>query len=107
MEALILQKIEKTKNLESMVGVINFLCEVVEVHTSKKINKTDEKRKLALDFYKLVLAKLYANKKISAELYDTCKSIEDKDLEKYIDDVVEIWNRSRPLLQRLRKMCCK
>ena len=97
-----MEKIEKfigkQENISSVIAVINIVCE----YSEKEVRSGEEK----------LHKELRKRDKISQELHVECEAITEEQIEKYINDVVKIWNRSVSLWKKVRRClrnikCCK
>ena len=107
-----MEKIEKfiTKqvNISSVIAVINIVCE----YSENEVRSGEEKLHYSVRMFHVFVKELRKRDKISQELYDECEAITEEQIEKYINDVVKIWNRSVSLWKKVRRClrnikCCK
>lgn len=96
--------IQKQENLNSVIAVVNVVCEYSE--------NQEDKLSYAVRTFHVFAKELHKHGKISKELYETCEYYSEEQIKKYINDVIIIWNKHRPIIQRIRHMlrklkCCK
>lgn len=99
--------VSKQENINSIVAVVNIICE----YSEKEVKSGEEKLHYAVRMFHVFVKELRKNDKISQELYDECENITEVEIEKYINDIIKIWNRSVPLLKKLKRFlrklkCC-
>ena len=87
--------VQKQENLDSVIAVVNMVCEYSE--------KQEDKLSYAVRMFHVFAKELHKHGKISNELYETCEYYSEEQIEKYINDVIKIWNKNRPLIQRIRR----
>ena len=106
-----MEKIEKfvgkQENISSVIAVINIVCE----YSEKEVKSGEEKLHYAVRMFHVFVKELHKKDKISQELFDECQNITEEQIEKYIKDIIKIWNRSVPLLKKLKRFlrnikCC-
>lgn len=96
--------VQKQENLDSVIAVVNMVCEYSE--------KQKDKLSYAVNLFHVFAKELHKHGKISNELYEMCEYYNEEQIRKYINDVIKIWNKHRPFIQRIRRVlrnvkCCK
>ena len=100
--------IEKQENVGSVISVINIVCEFAE----KEKKSGEDKLHYAVRMFHVLAKELHKREKISDVLYGECEMLTEEQTEKYVNDVVRIWNRSVSLYKRAQRFlrnvkCCK
>jgi len=100
--------ITKQENISSVIAVVNIVCE----YSEKEVRSGEEKLHYAVRMFHVFVKELHKRDKISQELYVECEQITEEQIEKYIKDVINIWNRSVSLFKKIGRClrnikCCK
>ena len=100
--------VSKQENIVSIIAVINIVCE----YSEKEVKSSEERLHYAVRMFHVFAKELHKREKISQELYEECEKLTEDQVEKYINDVISIWNRSVSLLKKLKRFlrnvkCCK
>ena len=91
--------VSKQENIVSIIAVINIVCE----YSEKEVKSGEERLHYAVRMFHVFAKELYKREKISQELYEECEKLTEDQVEKYINDVISIWNRSVSLLKKLKR----
>ena len=100
--------IENQENISSVISVINIVCEFAE----KEKKTSEDKLQYAVRIFHVMAKELHRREKISDVLYGECEMLTEDQIEKYVNDVIKIWNRSVSLYKRAQRFlrnvkCCK
>lgn len=102
-----MEKIEKfvnnQKKLTTVIAVINAVSEYTEKERKTGVDKLD----YGLRMFHVLVKELRKHDKISQELAEQCERLTEHEVEDYINDVVSIWNRTVPILKRLKRFMRK
>jgi len=82
--------VSKQENISSVIAVVNIVCE----YSEKEVKSGEEKLHYAVRMFHVFVKELLKKEKISQELYEECEKLSEEQVEKYISDIVKIWNRS-------------
>jgi len=99
--------VAKQENIKSFIAVVNIVCE----YSEKEVRSGEEKLHYAVRMFHVFVKELYKRDKISEDLYEQCEELTETDVDKYINDVITIWNRSIPVIKKIRRFfrklkCC-
>lgn len=102
--------ISKREKYTTLISIVNLVCEVSENHTDSDGNKS--KLRYAIQMFHVVAKELHAQEKIDNALYEQCEKLTEEQIEEYINDAIELWNKVVPLLKRIKRYikslkCCK
>ena len=98
----------KQENINSVIAVLNIVCE----YSEKVVKSGEDKLQYAIRMFHVILKELHRQEKISEDLYNECSQLTEEQIEKYINDIIKIWNRAVPVLKKLKQIlrnlkCCK
>jgi hypothetical protein len=91
--------ISKHENYNTIISVFNLVCEITE---KEKMNGTD-KLVYATQMFHVIAKELHRKEKISDELWEQCEKLDEKQVQAYINQVVELWNKAVPIFKKIRK----
>ena len=101
--------ISRREKYATLISIVNLVCELSESSTDK-----GDKSKLgyAIQMFHVVAKELHAQDKITNDLYEQCEKLTEEQIEEYINDAIELWNKVVPVLKRTKKFfkslkCCK
>lgn len=92
--------VNNSKDLETLIGVINLTCELAE----KSEKQPEDKLNYAVRMFHVVAKELNKHGKIPDELLQECEKITEQQLTSYIKDVIEMWNKAVPFIKRVKKL---
>tara|TARA_Y100001973_G_C5098772_1_gene281496 strand:- start:123 stop:446 length:324 start_codon:yes stop_codon:yes gene_type:complete len=99
--------ISKHENYTTLISVVNLVCEI-----SEKGSDGQDKLRYAIQMFHVVAKELKSQNKIPDDLYEQCEKLTEEEVESYINDAIELWNRIVPLFKRIKRIlkslkCCK
>ena len=95
--------VNNSKDIETLVGVINLTCELAE----KSQKNSEDKLNYAVRMFHVVAKELNKHGKISDEILQECEKITEQQLSSYIKEVIELWNKAVPIIKRIKKVLNK
>ena len=100
--------VSKQENVQSFIAVINIVCE----YSEKEVKSGEERLHYAVRMFHIFAKELHKREKITDELYEECEKLTEEEIQKYINDVIHIWNRSVSLTKKIQRIlrnvkCCK
>jgi hypothetical protein len=103
--------ISKRENYTTLISIVNLVCEIAE--TNPESDKAGgNKLRYAIQMFHVVAKELHLEDKITNDLYEQCEKLTEEQIEEYINDAIELWNKVVPLFKRIKKFiksikCCK
>ena len=100
--------VSKQENVQSFIAVMNIVCE----YSEKEVKSGEERLHYAVRMFHVFAKELHKREKITDELYEECEKLTEEEIQKYINDVIKIWNRSVSLTKKIQRIlrnikCCK
>ena len=83
----------------TLISVVNLVCELSETSSDPEQTKLS----YAIQMFHVVAKELRANDKITNDLYEQCEKLTEEQIEEYINDAIELWNKAVPLFKRIKK----
>lgn len=100
--------ISKHDKYDTILSVFNLVCEITEKEKMTGIDKLI----YATQMFHVVAKELHRQEKISEELWEQCEKLSEDEIQSHVEDVIDLWNKTVPILKMLRKFfkglkCCK
>ena len=89
---------KKHEKYTTLLSIVNLTCEVSESEF-----KTGKNNKLqyAIQTFHVVAKYLHEKNQISSELLEQCEKMSEEEIELYINDTIELWNKVVPIVKRV------